>query len=73
MSISQEKKIGLIMSHKDHALYHSNCGWQGGGRGQRIVLGENGISRGVRMGEYGAMLSGILHWNINNILFNSPQ
>ena len=42
----------------------------GGGRGQRIVLGENGISRGVRMGEYGAMLSGILHWNINNILFN---
>ena len=75
------KKIGPIMSHKDRALYHSNCGWWwwwGGGRVrvQRIVLGENGISRtrGVRMGEYGAMLSGILHWNINNIiLFNNPQ
>ena len=68
------------MSHKDRALYHSNCGWWwwggggGGVRWQRIVLGENGISRGVRMGEYGAMLSGILHWNINNIiLFNNPQ
>ena len=45
------------MSHKDRALYHSNCGWWwgGGGRWQRIVLGENGISRGVRMGEYGAI------------------
>ena len=63
------------MSLKDRALYHSNCGWwEGGGswRGQRIVPVENGISRGVRMGEYGAMLSGIPHWNINNILFN-PQ
>lgn len=27
------KKIGLIMSQKDHALYHSNYGWWWGGGG----------------------------------------
>lgn len=41
------------MSQKGHALHHCNWLWQGGeggGRGQTIVLGENGLSRGMRMG-----------------------
>ena len=43
------------MSQKGHALHHCNWLWQGGreergGRGQTIVLGENGLSTGMRMG-----------------------
>ena len=41
------------MSQKGHALHHFYWLWQGGreeGGGQTIVLGENGLSRGMRMG-----------------------
>ena len=52
MNISQKKNRTNHESKRScpSPLYLVVAGGEGGGRGQTIVLGENGLSRGMRMG-----------------------